>query len=213
MQYSKAADLLIDATIAMHSSGKPLMRRVIPADEDVKLWDHYPADDAISPRTRARYFYHCHPPAERGIDEHGHFHLFVPKTAIKKPARMRPLSSPVDLTGPRADVVHLAALSISAEGLPVELFTVNRWVTDEWLYGADDIMAILPRFDLTGAGGDELVNQWLTAIVTLAQPMIEQLLRERDDLLRAAGWPGEDRSIEITSRAPLDLQSLVDAAA
>ena len=213
MRYSKTARSLIEATIAMHESGVPLMRRVIPVDEEVAIWTHYPENDAVSPKSRSRYFYHCHPPAERGIDEHGHFHLFIPKKAIGKPARSQPLSIPVDLTGPRADVVHLAALSISAEGLPVELFTVNRWVTDEWLYSADDIMAVLPRFDLTGAGGDDLVNQWLTAIVALARPMIEKLLRERDDVLSAAGWPGEDRSIEITSRAPLDLQSLVDASA
>ena len=210
MPASSFADSLIDATVAMHASGTPMMRRVISADDSVKIWDHYPPDDAVSPKTKSRYFYHCHPPAERGEGEHGHFHLFLPKSALPRTAAC--VSAPLDLATKRTDVVHIAALSISPEGLPIEFFTINRWVTDEWLYRAADIAAVLDRFDLTGAGGDPHVNQWLTAIVGLARPLIIDLLNTRDAGLVAAGWPGEDRDIEITSRAMIDIQSLVDAA-
>ncbi len=201
---------LVDATVAMHESGMPLMRRLIPAGEEVLIWDHYPPDDAVAPRTKSRYFYHCHPPAERSGGEHGHFHFFLPKSAFARQGKCQ--SAPIDLAETRADVVHIAALSIDSDGLPLALFTVNRWVTDEWLYRASAIAAVLDRFDLTGAPGDRLVNQWLTAIIGLARPLIIDLLYERDALLEAANWPGEDRTVEITSRAPLDLQAQVDAA-
>ena len=201
---------LVDATVAMHESGIPLMRRIIPAGEDVMLWDHYPPDDAVSPRTKSRYFYHCHPPAERSDGEHGHFHFFLPKSAFSVQHKCQ--LGVIDTTVKRADVVHIAALSIDHDGLPLALFTVNRWVSDEWLYPAPDIAATLNRFDLTGAPGDARVNQWLTAIVGLARPLIIDLLHQRDSLLSAGGWPGEDRAVEITSHAPLDLQSLVDDA-
>ncbi len=204
------ANSLIEATVAMHESGIPLMRRVVPEGEDVLLWDHYPADDAVSPTTKSRYFYHCHPPAERSAREHGHFHFFLPKSAFSDPLECR--AAPIDLAVKRADVVHIAALSISADGLPLEFFTVNRWVTDEWLFPAAAIAAVLDQFDLTGADRDAHVNQWLTAIVALARPLITDLLTARDTVLRAAGWSGEDRAIEITSRASVDIQSLVDAA-
>lgn len=210
MMTADFANSLIEATLTMHESGVPFMRRVIPKDQDVRLWDHYPADDAISPRTKSRYFYHCHPPAERGVGEHGHFHFFLPKSVIGDPLDCR--AAPIDLAIKRADVVHVAALSISADGLPLEFFTVNRWVTDEWLYSAASIAVVLDRFDLTGADGDPHVNQWLTAIVALARPLITDLLETRDAVLSAAGWLGEDRAIEITSRASVDLQSIVDRA-
>lgn len=201
---------LVEATVAMHESGMPLMRRLIPAGEEVLIWDHYPPDDAVAPRSKSRHFYHCHPPADRSDGEHGHFHFFLPKSAFARQGKWR--SAPVDLTEKRADVVHIAALSISPEGQPLALFTVNRWVTGEWLYPATAIAAVLDRFDLTGAPGDPRVNQWLTAIVGLARPLIVDLLHHRDEILSAAGWPGEDRAIEITSHAKLDLQSLVDDA-
>lgn len=202
-----AATQLIDATMAMHTSGTPLMRRVIPQDIEIRLWDHYPDHDAVSPQSKSRYFYHCHPVEERGADEHGHFHLFLPKQIM--PKRAKPRLAPPNLKIKRADVVHIVALSVNPAGLPTAMFTVNRWVTDEFLYPQHNIMAALDGFDLTGADGDPLVNLWLTAMVHLARPVIDALLVERDAALAAAHWAGEDRSFEILSHAPVDLQSLV----
>lgn len=192
----------------MHQSGIPLMRRVLPPEVEATLWEHYPEQDAISPDSGARYFYHCHPVEERGEGEHGHFHLFLPKRAMKQLNNAK--SVPVDLEADRADVVHIVALSVSPEGLPIAMFTVNRWVCDEWLFGHSDIMAGIDGFDLTGADGDPLVNSWLTAMVQLAKPMIGALLVERDERLTASNWDGEDRALEVISIAPVDLQALVD---
>jgi hypothetical protein len=208
MSPEQAAQSLVEATIAMHQSGIPLMLRVLPPEVEATLWAHYPEHDAVSPHNGSRYFYHCHPVEERGAGEHGHFHLFLPKRVLPPPSEAKCV--PNDPEGDRADVVHLVALSVSPEGLPISMFTVNRWVCDEWLFGHDDILAVIDGFDLTDADGDPLVNSWLTAMVHLAKPMIGTLLVERDERLAAANWDGEDRALEVISIAPIDLQALVD---
>ena len=214
MSPKQAAQILVEATIVMHQSGVPLMRRVVPdsADADITLWEHYPENDAVSPHTQSRYFYHCHPVEERGADEHGHFHLFLPKSAMPHPrrARLGPIGRRARSQKPQ--VVHIAALSITPAGLPLSLFTVNRWVTNEWLYPHGDIMSALAGFDLADAPGDPLVNRWLTAMVHLCAPLIDSLLAERDAKLAAHGWDGEDHAFEILSSATVDIQELVDGA-
>jgi hypothetical protein len=208
MSPKQAAQSLVEATIAMHQSGTPLMRRVLSFETEPMLWEHYPESDAVSPHNGSRYFYHCHPVEERGAGEHGHFHLFLPKRAIAQPNEAKCV--PIDPKADRADIVHLVALSVSPDGLPITMFTVNRWVCDEWLFLRGDIMAVIDGFDLSDAEGDPLVNSWLTAMVHLAKPMISTLLAERDERLAAANWDGEDRTLEVISSASIDLQSLVD---
>lgn len=208
MSPETAAKSLVETTVAMHQSGIPLMRRVLPPEVEATLWEHYPEHDAVSPHNGSRYFYHCHPVEERGAGEHGHFHLFLPKLAMEQPNDAK--CAPADLEIDRADVVHIVALSVSPEGLPIAMFTVNRWVCDEWLFSHSDIMAVIDSFDLTDADGDPLVNRWLTAMVHLAKPMIGALLIERDERFAAANWDGEDHALEVISTMPIDLQALVD---
>jgi len=118
----------------MFQSGKPLMSRLLPADGTSEAWAHYPEGDVGNGAISSRYFYHSHPPEEREADEHGHFHLFVGKQAMSNEAEA--LITPPALPNgqKRAEVVHIAALSIGYDGLPLRWFGTNRWVTDEWLY-------------------------------------------------------------------------------
>jgi hypothetical protein len=203
------AEMLIEATIAMHAAGTPLMQLVLPHDENPEQWEHYPQDDAISPDTLCRYFYHCHPPEERRTGEHGHFHLFLPLHLFPFD---RCKAAPAVDDDNRARVVHLAAMSVDMQGLPLQLFTTNRWVTDEWMFAASEIGEVIDRFDLTSANGNALVNQWLTSFVALARGSILDLLEQRDAALCARNWPGEDRAFEIISSASVNVQDLIDAA-
>ncbi len=202
-----AAEQLIVATIEMAQSGVPLMRRVVP-DADYRVWDHYPPDDAVDRETGARWFYHAHPPEERDAGEHGHFHLFLDRDSFDGlPARAGPLVP----NGTDARVVHIAALSIDMNGLPTKLFSVNRWVTDEWLFDAGLVLERLSLFDLTDApDGDLLVNRWLTAAVATFAPEIERILLDRDMAIADAGAAFfEDRTAEILSSLDIDLQRCV----
>ncbi len=199
----------------MAKSGRPLMTRVLPQDEPARVWEHYPPDDAVDRTTGARWYYHAHPPGEREAGEHGHFHLFLDKRAFGRTAR--PLARPSGRSPLRADVVHIAALSVNVAGLPTRLFTTNRWVTDEWLLPASAIMARLPRFSLSAAPGDPLVNAWLTAAVSLFRPEIRCALDDRDVALAAAavdhaGDLFEARDIEILSSVDLNLDEAATEA-
>ncbi len=202
-------ELLIDSTTAMFAEGRPLMNRLLPSDAPAQIWQHYPPDDVVNGVAGSRYFYHCHPPAERGAGEHGHFHLFLDKSAMD--ARAVPLIAPPASASdePRADVVHIAALAISTDGLPISWFATNRWVTDEWLYPAEAVSAALGRFDLRGRDGDPLINDWLTAMVGLARADLETLLAERDAVLAARDLTGEDRAVEITGAKAISLEELL----
>lgn len=201
-----AAAALIAATVEMAESGRPLMRRVVP-DDGHRVFEHYPPDDAIDRHNRSRWFYHAHPPEERGDGEHGHFHLFLDRRAF---GRLPAIAGPLAPRKNDARVVHIAALTIDLSGLPVSLFTVNRWVTDEWLYGAAQISARLARFDLSGANSDPLVNRWLTAAVATFAPEIAGILCERDRIIaEVAADFFEDRTAEILSSTPIDLMRCV----
>lgn len=207
-----AAQTLIDATIAVAAQGVPLMLRVLPDAAPAEIWAHYPADDAVDPASGSRWFYHAHPPGERDAGEHGHFHLFLARDVLER-SGARAVAGPPGGTSSGADVVHLVAIAIDTAGLPTRLFTVNRWVTDEWLYPAEAIGPLLGGFDLAGAGGDPLVNAWLTAAVAFFAPQAAAALDARDAAI--AGWPAtafEDRSREILSAIAIDINDAVQAA-
>ena len=207
MNEADAITLLMDSSLAMHSGGIPLMRRMLPEDE-ILMWEHYPDEDVVNGKLFCRYFYHCHPPEEREWGEHGHFHLFVGKAAM--PKGTRPAIKAPKGKKRRPKVVHIAALSVDANGMPIRWFTINRWVTDEYLYGTSDITPLLKKFDLRGEHGDPLVNDWLTAMVQLSRRDIAELLEERDAMLLQHDPSGEDRDFEILSSKAIDLAALVD---
>jgi hypothetical protein len=206
------AQTLIDATIAVAAQGVPLMLRVLPGTAPAEIWAHYPTDDAVDPASGSRWFYHAHPPGERDAGEHGHFHLFFAREIFDR-AGASAISGPPSGASSGADVVHLFAIAIDITGLPTRLFTVNRWVTDEWLYPAAAIIPQIGRFDLSGASGDALVNAWLTAAVAFFAPQATAVLEARDAAI--AAWPEasfEDRGREILSTIAIDVNDAVQAA-
>lgn len=211
---SSAATALIQATMALAAAGTPLMLRVVPRDAPFVVWDHYPPDDAVDSRSGSRWFYHAHPPEERGDGEHGHFHLFFDRNVFED-AGCKPLAAPLDGVSSGADVVHVIAIAIDLDGLPTRLFTVNRWVTDEWMHPAADILKLLPDFDLSAATGDSMLNTWLTAAVGFFRPEITRVLLARDmEIRKLSGDPRlfEDRSLEILSGTAIDINQAVDQA-
>lgn len=206
------SNLLLSSTQSMFAEGKRLMQRVLPQEAPIEVWHHYPAGDVVFGEAGSRYFYHCHPPGERAEGEHGHFHLFLAQSAMPaeaQPLRPMPSTSPQE---PRADVVHIAALAISTDGLPISWFTTNRWVTDEWLYPGDVVAQVLDRFDMRGADGDPSVNDWLTAMVALSRDILAALLMQRDAVLEQRDLTGEDRAVEITSLTHISLDQLFSSS-
>ncbi len=100
---------------------------------------------------------------------------------------------------------HLIAISMNRAGFPIGLFTTNRWITADNWYTADDVIRMVDRFDMDLAWPSWPVNIWITAMLRLFRPQIEELVRERDAAV--ADWQEkhqdrdafEDRKCDITS--------------
>ena len=195
-------------------TGDNLVGEVLKHQDGFYILDHYPKGDVFDPESHAQWYYHAHAKEERP-GEHGHFHTFLrgggmPAGIAPAPLPdLRPAAAPNDL------VCHLIAISMDKSGWPTGLFTTNRWVTAETWYAAHDVAALLDRFDLQLNKPGWPVNRWLTAMLRLFRPQIEELLQQRDERLRA--WqrthPGvdayEDRRLEVTSQLPLDVEAQV----
>ena len=96
---------------------------------------------------------------------------------------------------------HLVAISMDKYGLPIKLFTTNRWVTGETWYRAPDVVAMLDRFEMDLAQPSWPVNRWLTAMVRLFRPQIASLLDERDRTLAEPGRRAGPRPIPTRTAA------------
>jgi hypothetical protein len=153
--------------------------------------DHYPKGDVFDPESHAQWYYHAHDKKDRPD--------FEPKAA------------PNDL------VCHLVAVSMDRSGWPVALFTINRWVTGETWYSAADVAAMLDRFDMKVDKPSWSVSRWLSGMLRLFRPQIEQLLQQRDARIREwqAAHPEanayEDRGLEVTAQLPIDVEAQVRA--
>lgn len=176
-----------------------LIERVLPAPpEEFTQWAHYPKGDAIDPDSGARWFYHAHPPEQRGPKEHGHFHMFLPLSAFDG---LEPLATP-EKDDP-AKVVHVAGLCFDTDGLPTHWIATNQWVTEEFMYPAEAIIARLDGMQMPRAGeakGIAYLGRWLTCALQASRADIEVLLRQRDEAL--AGTDPRDHDAEILSSLP-----------
>lgn len=190
---------LIQLSAAMADEGSTLIERVLPSPPANYIqWEHYPAGDAIDPLSRARWFYHAHPPEQRGAGEHGHFHLFLPLSAFEG---LEPLATPVKPDA--AEVVHVAAMCFNTDGLPTHWIATNQWVTEEFMFPAAAVIARLDGCNLSGAGeaqGISHVGRWLTCALICARGDIVELLHRRDAALERTA--PRDKAAEVLASAP-----------
>lgn len=211
-----AADGLFDALEEFTRTGRHPVRDVLASgDRPFTRWSHYPRGDVQDGGTGCLWFYHAHDESEaRAFGEHGHFHCFSYTENLRDGAT--PLALPESPDFDKGGLVHIAAISFDPSGAPLRLFTTNRWVTDEWMYPADDVIPLIDRFALHDDGEFALVSRWLSSALGLFQPQIVWLLRERDRVLaerRAVDEKNfaEDESLEVTSMVTFDLDRHIAA--
>lgn len=208
MNQIEAAHTVIETIMQMAQEQRPLMLRVVPPDE-VHFWKHYPVNDARDAKCRSRWYYHVHAPGSRDEGEHGHFHLFLHRTQL--PEGLEPKVWPPEREDAKAHVTHLIGLSIDTVGIPRAWFTVNRFVTNEFLYPAEVMIDHLPHFDVDDTDEDDCVNRFVTAMVALYREEIAELLRQRDARhAELAAEHGDDAyekasGVEVLSQIPIDL--------
>lgn len=170
---------------------------------EVTALDHYPKGDVIDRRHGAQLFYHCH---REGDTEHGHVHVFCHAT---RSGRRRYISQQISQQSAHSRTApsHLLAIGLDARGLPISLFTVNRWVTGGYWFDAQTTLRLLQRFKIQGVKNHARSCEWVSGFVRMYEPLIEKLLHKRDQRLTRAG-PLEkaldNQRIEILSSINLD---------
>ena len=169
---------VLESHYVLAKTGDTIVGELLPEEEEFREWRHCPPGDIIDKDTHSQFYYHAHRDGE-----HGHFHLFMRKDGM--PKNCRPVDRPEAeyLKDEGVIMCHLVAISMDEHGIPIRLFTTNRWLTDEYWYRAKDISVMLDDFSIEQAKPSWPVNRWVTAMVKLFRPQIEQILLERDALV------------------------------
>lgn len=213
LRMAAAAETAVACIHDLHEAGSNLVLEALRGSNEFVEWEHFPPNDVRDPNTHAQYFLHAHAPGDREHPDYAHFHTFMGSKGM--PAGLLP----AEINGPRSCVgrdgetlSHLVGISMTPSGMPERLFTTNRWVTAETWYKAPDVIAMLDRFNMESSDRSPQLNRWLTAMMVLFRPQIEQLLIERDHIVERWGstHPGtdilEDRGLEITSWMEISLK-------
>lgn len=195
-----AGERVLECHRVLAKSGSNVVAEVLRGQGTFYEFDHYPAGDVYDPETHSQYYYHSHREGE-----HGHFHTFLREKGMPEDCRPVPQSEADFMTERDDKLSHLIAISMNRAGFPIRLFTTNRWITADNWYTADDVTKMLNRFEIDLAWPSWPVNIWVTAMLRLFRPQIEELVRERDAAV--ANWQKkhpdadafEDRGCDITS--------------
>lgn len=195
-----AGERVLECHRVLAKSGSNVVAEVLRGQGTFYEFDHYPAGDVYDPESHSQYYYHSHREGE-----HGHFHTFLREKGMPEDCRPVPQSEADFMTERDDKLSHLIAISMNRAGFPIRLFTTNRWITADNWYTADDVTKMLNRFEMDLAWPSWPVNIWVTAMLRLFRPQIEELVRERDAAV--ANWQKkhpdtdafEDRGCDITS--------------
>ena len=189
---------------------------------DVVALEHYPRGGVVDRQHGSQFFYHCHraDSADRADrTEHGHVHLFWHATRSGRRRRLAPTTG-TEAEWSRSAPTHLIAIGLNARGLPVSLFSVNRWVTGGHWFDAPTTLCMLNRFQLRDVPGHTESCAWITTFVQLYAPTVASVLEARDRRLARQTNPAralDDRRIEVINSARIDwmkdLQRLDDEVA
>ncbi len=172
--------------------------------------DHYPEGDVYDPETHSQFYYHSH-----REEEHGHFHTFLREKGMPKDCQPAKQSKAAFMKERDDKISHLIGIPMNRAGNPIRLFTTNRWITADNWYTADDVIKILDRFEMDLAWPSWPVNIWVTAMLHLFRPQIDELVRDRDAVV--ADWRKkhpkkdifEDRKCDITSVRKISVEAQI----
>lgn len=214
MRMADAGTKILECYRVLSKGGLNIVGEVLKGQGEFYELEHYPRDDVFDADTHSQYYYHAH---REGAGEHGHFHTFLRQPGM--PEGILPVSHVGEELWPTGKdaLSHLVAISMDAYGFPIGLFTTNRWVTAETWYKAEDVIAMLDRFNIDHAWPSWPVNIWISAMITLFRPQVEHLLRQRDEAI--SNWalvhPGvdvfEDRALELTAYLEINVEEQVNA--
>ena len=198
----------------LRKSGDNVVGEVLRGQGEFYEWDHFPKGDVYDPETHSQYYYHAHPAELRG-GEHGHFHTFLRPKGMPSTIAPAPLADYAPPEGDNDALSHLIGISMDQYGYPIRLFSTNRWVTGEVWYAANDVIGMLDLFNMDLAYPSLPANIWITGMLRLFRPDIEELVRARDQKVAARQQHSpdtnvyEDRDLEITSFLDISVEGQI----
>jgi len=215
----ESAGILLDCYEDLSRTKQHLLFPLL-GNEEPRQWAHYPKDDVIDHSTGFQYFYHSHSAEDRqDFPEHGHFHLFARmnsgKHSIDAYTEEKFLEGLRSVPDKDSTNASLLCISLDQKGIPLSIFTVNRWVTGDNLLSWGATISLLKKFHIT-TPGFETTNLWMKAMLGLFLPEIVDLLVRRDLRLaelarerRPSGGMLEDKNIELLSETFIDIDNKI----
>ncbi len=219
----ESGEMILECQRVLRNTEQNIVGELLRFTDEFLEWNHLPEKDVHDKNSHGQYYYHTHTKGYNDNtahdDEHGHFHIFL--RAKGMPDNIRPLKVPdLDPNKSVSDMLsHIIGIGMDSYGVPIKIFTVNRWVTGETWYKAADVIRMLDIFEIDHAYPSWPVNLWVTNMLRLFRPQIEQLLLERDEAVK--GWIAshpdenvyEDRKLELTSWCPVNIAEQISALA
>jgi len=216
-----AGAMVLECRRVLGNAQQNVVSDLIRFTDDFKEWNHLPENDVHDHQSHSQYYYHTHSklddPGYTHNAEHGHFHTFLRANGVPKDIKPAPLDPHTDSRAETDPVSHIVGIGMDGYGVPVNLFTTNRWVTKETWYKAQDVIRLLDLYEIDHAWPSWPVNLWVTNMLRLFRPQIETLLMLRDRKIEE--WhlrhPGrdifEDRELEVTSSCSINIEEQIAA--
>jgi len=211
---AEAAEEVVNCHRVLAKTSDNIVGELLRGVETFFEWDHYPDGDIYDGITHSQFYYHAHPEDERP-GEHGHFHTFLRPDGMPKGIKPAKVPDYEPKEDPDDELSHLIAISMDKFGVPIRLFTVNRWVSADVWYDAKDVITFLDYFEMDIVHPSWPLNRWITGMVQLFHPQIAELNRARDT--RVAEWQAEhpdgnvflDQDLETTSLLEISIDEQV----
>jgi len=200
---NEAADRILECYRILQKSNSNIVAEILRGQGEFVEFDHYPEGDIYDNESHSQYYYHAH-----RADEHGHFHTFLREAGMDKSAKPIQQSHEKYMDERDDTLSHLIAISMNNAGYPIGLFAVNRWVTAENWYSADDVIEMLDRFEIDLSFPSWPANIWLTAMLQLFRPEIESLIINRDQVIQQ--WQDKNPDNDVFEDRALELTGYVD---
>ncbi|MDH7603698.1 MAG: hypothetical protein QHH13_02240 [Melioribacter sp.] len=184
----KFIKLIAEIIMSLRKEGSNIVKKIMNGRKyKFDPYSHYPTDEGIKDEVSGcQLFFHIHRP-----NEYGHFHTFA-----------------LDENG---ELVHLILISMSEDGKPIALATVNRWVTGDKYVKADILKKLADNFYVAPSlFHDKRIIEFVNYIFKSYRDEIFELFDKRDEWIKNYvnenfREPFEDRDYEILSYRKIDL--------
>lgn len=219
----EAAAIVLETMRVEAGANSNISKDILRFTDNYMEWEHIPPDDVYDQQSHSQYYFHTHAKGNEhnGLhdDEHGHFHTFIRGKGF--PDGIKPVTTedfnPDNVKDISEINSHLIAIATNNYGQPMRLFTTNRWVVADTWVAAEDNIKLLDFYNVDHAYPSWPVNLWITNMIRLYRPQIEELIRQRD--VKIEDWKKqhpdknvfEDRDLEVTSYLDIDLEKQIDA--